>query len=131
MIAVSGATGNIGKEVVRQLVAKGQPVRVLARNVQKGRAMFPEPGVDIVQADLDQPESLEKALEGVDHAFLLSSTDPQQVALQGNFINAARKAGVEHVVKLSVVGADLNAPAQLMRWHAETEKHLEESGLGY
>jgi uncharacterized protein YbjT (DUF2867 family) len=70
-------------------------------------------------------------MQGVDKVFLLSPSDPRQVEQQGNVVEAAKRAGVKQLVKLSVVGAAPDAPAQLMRWHAETEKQIKESGVPY
>lgn len=132
MIAVVGATGNIGRELVMQLAMAGKPVRALVRNPGKAAQMFGSfPNVEAVTADVAKPDSLPAALQGVERAFLLTPSDFRQVNLQGNFIKAAAAAGVKHVVKLSVVGAAPNAPAQLMRWHAQCELLLEQSGMAW
>ncbi len=132
MILVTGATGNIGRELVMQLAQTGKPFSVMVRNAGKAQQMFGQiPGAKIVEGDVSKPNTLPKALEGVDTAFLLTPSDYRQVEQQGNFINAAKAAGVKHIVKLSVVGAAPDAPAQLMRWHAQCERLLEESGIGW
>src|SRR5690349_5258599 len=98
MIIVTGATGTIGSQVVKQLLARGQAFRVLVRNPEKARQLA-APGVEIVFGDFAQPETLDRALEGVGKAFLLSNISERQAELQRNFIEAARRAGVQHVVK--------------------------------
>jgi uncharacterized protein YbjT (DUF2867 family) len=130
MILVTGATGNIGQELVRQLAEGGAQVCALIRD-QSRASEFESPGVNFAVGDLANPDSLDAALVGVDQAFLLSATDPRQVELQANFIDAAKRAGVSHLVKISVVGAAPDAPAKLMRWHAETEDYLAKSGVPY
>jgi uncharacterized protein YbjT (DUF2867 family) len=89
------------------------------------------PQVQTVIGDLAQPRSLESALDGITAALLVSPLDPRQVELQGNFIDAAKQAGRPHVVKISGLGTALDSPVRSGRWHAQTEKHLAESGLPY
>lgn len=98
MIAVFGATGQTGGEVVKQLVAIGQPVRALVRNPQK-TVRFPTSGVDIVQADLERPDTLEAALRGVERAYFVTSGDATHRS--SAFYTAARRAGVQHIVRTS------------------------------
>jgi uncharacterized protein YbjT (DUF2867 family) len=130
MILVTGATGNIGQELVRQMGEAGVPVRALVRDASRAGDLK-DLGAEIVVGDLAKPETIGPALEGIDKAFLLTATDPAQVEVQGNFIDAAKRANLGHVVKLSVVGAAPDAPAKLMRWHAQTEADLAASGLPY
>ena len=67
MILVTGATGNVGRQVVEQLVGAGEKVRAISRNPE--RAGLPD-GVEVVHGDLSRPETLPAALRGVDRAFL-------------------------------------------------------------
>jgi uncharacterized protein YbjT (DUF2867 family)/predicted ester cyclase len=132
MILVTGATGNIGRELVMQLAQTGQPFSIMTRNAAKAQPMFAQiPNVRIVEGDVSKAHTLAAALEGVERAFLLTPSDFRQVDQQGNFIQAAKAAGVKHIVKLSVVGAAHDAPAQLMRWHAQSERELEQSGIAW
>jgi uncharacterized protein YbjT (DUF2867 family) len=131
MILVTGASGTTGSELVRLLSSRGLRVRALLRNPQK-RLKLEAPEVTFVQGDLAQPETLQEAIAGVQKVFLLSSPDPEQVKMQGNLIRAAVKAGgVRHVVKMSALGASTDSPVPLGRWHAETERELEASGLPF
>jgi uncharacterized protein YbjT (DUF2867 family) len=130
MILITGATGDNGSEIVRQLSAAGVPCRAMARNPDKAAALR-LPGVEIVRGDLGNPGSLDAALKGVNHALLLSAFDPKQVELQSNFIQAAQRAKVEHVVKFSALGANPNGKIAAARWHGQTEKQLEQCGLGW
>lgn len=130
MILVTGATGKVGSEVVKQLAARGAPVRALVRSPEKARAIA-APGVEIARGDLGDPGSLGAAMEGVEALFLLTPPDPRQVEWQHNAIEAAKRAGVRHVVKLSAIGASEHAPVQLGRWHWQTEEELKASGLGW
>lgn len=132
MILVTGATGNIGRELVMQLAQTGKPFSVMVRNAAKAQQMMGQiPNIKIVEGDITKTNTLPAALEGVERMFLLTPSDYKQVEQQGNMINAAKAAGVKHIVKLSVVGAAHDAPAQLMRWHAQCERLLEESGVAW
>jgi uncharacterized protein YbjT (DUF2867 family) len=130
MILLTGATGMSGSEIARQLSTQGVPVRALARDAAKAKGLLPAP-VEIVHGDLGRAETLGPALEGVETAFLLSLGDPRQVELQGNLIAAAMPAGTPRVIKCSAAGAGPASPMRLVRLDAETERQLEQSGLGY
>lgn len=100
MILITGATGNNGGEIVKQLLAVDALVRILVRDRQKDAAKIAAleaQGVEVFQGDFAQPSSLEPALENVESALLLSSVMPNQVELQGNFINASKRAGAKHM----------------------------------
>jgi uncharacterized protein YbjT (DUF2867 family) len=130
MILITGATGTNGAEVVRQLSAAGIACRALVRNAAKAQALR-MPGVEIVAGDLSDARSLDRPLAGVRRALLLSAPIPEQVSHERNFIEAAKRAGVWHVVKLSAFGADARSAARFLRNHAEAEKYLEDSGLAW
>lgn len=134
MILITGATGNNGVEIVKLLSRRGVPCRALARTSAKSGLLSGLPGVEIVYGDFARPETLAPALQGVDKALLMSSADPRLPELQGNFIQAAKRAGVRYVVKFS--GAWKMNDVELRewrfaRWHAEAEKLLEDSGLAF
>jgi uncharacterized protein YbjT (DUF2867 family) len=131
MILVTGATGYIGGEVVRRLSASGLPVRALVRSLERAEWMRELDGVEVVRGDLSEPGTLEAPLRDVEAAFLLSAAGPEQAKMQGNFVEASRRAGLGHVVKLSAAGADPASPVEVARWHAETEGQIVESGLAH
>jgi uncharacterized protein YbjT (DUF2867 family) len=128
MILVTGATGTVGSEVVRQLVAVGQRPRVFVRDPARAHRRFGEQA-EYVAGDLDRPETLEAGLAGVDRVFLITTQSTRQVDWEGHVIGAAARAGVGHVVKVSVFRADENSPLQIARQHGEAEQALERSGL--
>jgi uncharacterized protein YbjT (DUF2867 family) len=131
MILVTGATGLNGKELLRVLSAKGVAVRALVRNPAKAEAIAALPNVEIVQGDMARPETLAAGLRGVDRAMLISSSDPMMLDVQTNFIDAARQAGVKHVVKLSGIMPELDSAFRFARMHGEIEKRLEASGMAF
>ena len=131
MILVTGATGLNGQELLRRLSAQGSAVRALVRNPAKAEAIAALPHVEIVQGDMAHPETLAAGLRGVDRAMLISSSDPMMLDVQTNFIDAARKAGVKHIVKLSGIMPELNSAFRFARMHGEIEKRLEASGMAF
>jgi uncharacterized protein YbjT (DUF2867 family) len=130
MILITGATGTNGREVVEQLSAKGVRARAMVRK-REGVKLPRTPNVEFVNGDFDDASSLDDALAGVERAFLLSPSSAEQVAREANFIRAAKRAGVRHVVKFSILGADPNSPSRLIRRHGEAEKVLEDSGVAF
>ena len=131
MILVTGATGLNGSELLRVLSAKGVAVRALVRNPAKAEAIAALPNVEIVQGDMAHPETLAAGLRGVERAMLISSSDPMMLDVQTNFIDAARQAGVKHVVKLSGIMPELASAFRFARMHGEIEKRLEASGMAF
>ena len=129
MILVTGATGKVGREVVRQLAAAGAPTRALVRDPTRASHLR-IPGVEIAVADLAKPETLPSVFAGVERVFLLTPAAPDQVELQSNALEAGRRAGARRVVKVSVAGGP-DAGTQIGRWHWATEKQIEASGLGF
>lgn len=131
-ILVTGATGTIGAEVVRQLAAAGQPVRALVRDPVRARALGA--GVEVVPGDLSRPETLAPAFAGVDRAFVVVATGPEQPVLEGNAFEAARRAGATHLVKLSGGGTivmDHMVGTAFVQWHREAEERLLATGLDW
>jgi uncharacterized protein YbjT (DUF2867 family) len=131
MILVTGATGLNGGELVRRLSARGVPVRALVRSRAKAEALRNLPMVEIVEGDMARPDTLAEALRGVDRALLISSSDPTMLEVQSNFIDAAKRAGVRHVVKFSGIMPDIDSPFRFARMHGEIERRLERSGLAF
>ena len=131
MILVTGATGLNGGELVRRLSARGVPVRALVRSRAKAEALRSLPMVEIVEGDMARPDTLAEALRGVGRALLISSSDPTMLEVQSNFIDAAKRAGVRHIVKFSGIMPDIDSPFRFARMHGEIERRLERSGLAF
>jgi uncharacterized protein YbjT (DUF2867 family) len=130
MILVTGATGTIGSEVVRQLAAAGQKVRAFVRKPEKAEKLK-GPNVEIAKGDLDHADSLRAALQGVDHVFLLSAGLDTISKTEPKVVEEAKKAGVKHIVKLSVMGADMEPGGAITRAHRGSEKAIEASGIAW
>jgi uncharacterized protein YbjT (DUF2867 family) len=129
MILVTGANGNVGGEIVRQLVASGQSVRALLRSQAKAAA-FPTT-VEIAIGDFSDKASLVRAVGGTEAVYMTSFEHPDLLELQMNLITAARDAGVRVVVRLSGMRADAHATATLSRDHGLCDQQLADSGLGF
>jgi len=103
-ILVTGATGNIGRQVVEHLVKRSADVRALVRD--RSKASFPE-GVSVAQGDFLDVDSLRKAMSGVSTLFLLNAVVPDEFTQALIALNVARSAGIERIVYLSVIHADV------------------------
>ncbi len=135
-ILVVGATGTLGRQVVRRALDEGHQVRCLVRSPKRA-AFLREWGAEIVKADLCKPESLPYALEGIDavvDAATARPTDPiRPVDWDGKvaLIKAAAAAGVDRFIFFSILGADQYPQVPLMDIKNCTEKFLAESGMKY
>jgi uncharacterized protein YbjT (DUF2867 family) len=127
MILVTGATGNVGSEAVQQLLERGIAVRALVRNTGKA-ADLANAGAEIVEGDLEDLPTLEKALVGVTTVVLVSPGVP---AMEENVIHVAAGVGANHIVKISAASAHPDSPVARRRWHARVENTLKASGMGY
>ena len=130
MILVTGATGTNGIEVLKQLANSGERARGLVRDPLKAQKILP-PEVELARGDLDDRQSLLAAMEGVEKVFLLCPVSQKQTELEANVVDAARQAGVSHLVKFSVLHASAKSASQLLRWHAQTEQHIRASGIPF
>ncbi|SDR17198.1 Uncharacterized conserved protein YbjT, contains NAD(P)-binding and DUF2867 domains [Thermostaphylospora chromogena] len=127
VILVTGATGTIGREVVRLLAGRGEAVRAMSRTPSRVPSL---PGVHAVPGDFHDPASLERAVAGVTGLFLLTAAGPHVPAHDLAMIEAAVAGSVRKVVKLSVIGAD-TAGAPGSAWHAPGEDAVRTSGMAW
>jgi len=126
MILVSGATGLVGGEVIKQLTKKGIRFRAMAHDPDKAQLIVGS-NIEVVHGDYDNKESLDVAMKGVDHLFLLSN----QVEMENKVVDAAVRARVGHIVKLSVLGASPFSPVSFAHLHWISEKNIENSGIPF
>jgi len=126
-VLVSGATGNVGAHVVRELRARGAHVRALVRDPRKAAATLGD--VDLVAGDFEDAASLRRAVAGADRVYLCAADGPRKVSHETALIDAAADAGVERIVKLSAMHADPGSRLPAFRWHGEIEAHLLASGV--
>jgi len=124
MILVTGATGQIGGAVLKNL-----------SDVSRVRALVREPieieDAETVVGSFDDAGSLASAFEGVDTLFLIGRDNPDQVEQHIRVLDAAHAAGVRHIVKLSAIAARADSPLALMRWHHAIEERLRASDFAW
>src|SRR5437868_6001040 len=127
-ILVTGATGTVGSEVVRQLVEQGERVRVLTRNPENARKFGAS--VEVVQGDLGTPDTLQRAFSGADHVFILSNY-PSVDLFERNACDAAKAGGAKRIVKLSGrhTGANFFFETAVASAHRESEQYLQSLGI--
>ena len=123
-IAVAGATGRVGRRLISQLAQ--DPINLIALTRQSSPGAFPE-GVASAELDFDQPLTLRRALVGVEKLFIAHGTSPRQVANEIALIDAAVEAGVQHIVKLSVMGP--STPINPFAWHSLIETQLGQQSI--
>jgi NAD(P)H dehydrogenase (quinone) len=134
MIVITAASGNLGRLVLEDLLGRGVPaaeIRAVVRDRAK-LADYAERGVEVVQGDYTDQDSLVAGLQGADKLLLISSTDSNDERIKHhlNAIAAAKQAGVKHLAYTSIVHADDNAIA--FSWvHKETEEAIEQSGIPF
>jgi len=128
VILVTGSTGRIGQDVAFGLVLADVQFRVIIHN-GTGAEWQHWSNVETVMGDFAKPATLDLALEGISAAFLVSRPGPDQVQLESNFIDACVRAGVGHVVKVSALGAALDAPCRFHVRHRQIEEKLLASGI--
>jgi len=131
-ILVTGATGQQGGAVMTSLLEHGHRVRVMTRTPEKANSME-GPNVEVARGDFRDPESLKKALSGVDGAFVMGTPyeeGPRAEAAQGKaMIDACAEKKIGHVVYSSVCCAESNTGIPHFDSKNEVEEHLKQSGL--
>jgi uncharacterized protein YbjT (DUF2867 family) len=127
MILITGASGNAGQEVLKQIVQAGHRVRGAFQSAEK--AANAPTGVEAVIVDYNQPETMRAALKGVERVFLVGPVTPTLVELERKATDAMKHAGgVRQIVKLSAMGPrDATFPGQ----HRESEDYIKSTGIGY
>ena len=126
MILITGASGNVGREVVKQALAVGLKVRATFQS--PGVAAKAPTGLEGVIMDYAKPETIRPVLEGVEKVFLVGPPSRDLADLERNFINEVRAAGGKHIVKLSALGG---RESIFSSGHRDSEEHIEASGLPF
>ncbi|MEM6433598.1 MAG: SDR family oxidoreductase [Cyanobacteria bacterium P01_D01_bin.115] len=129
-ILVLGATGKVGSETLRQLQLAGDSRPIAAvRSAEKAQALQAR-GIDTVILDLDQPNTLEPALQGIDRALLLTGYSVDMLRQSKRFLDAAKVAGVNHIVHIGASTAPTNEVAH-WGWHQMVEAYIEQQGFSF
>lgn len=131
-ILITGATGTVGSEVVKQLSSNTTDINIKAavHSIENAKKVQYDK-VEVVQIDYNKPETLKEAFKDADKLFLLTHPSPKSAEHESNLVTEAKKAGIRHIVKQSIMGADLQADVEAMRLHRQAEKIIEESGIPY
>jgi uncharacterized protein YbjT (DUF2867 family) len=132
-ILVTGASGNIGSEIVKQLlgVAPAFSIKAAVHSRQNVKNVKDGDRVKVIPIDYNESDTLREALKDVDKLFLLTPDVPNAPDLASNAVSEAKKVGIRHIVKQSVMGADLEADVGTMRLHRQAEKIIEQSGIPF
>ncbi|MEU4231631.1 SDR family oxidoreductase [Nonomuraea sp. NPDC026600] len=127
-VLITGATGTVSTALMKALDGAEVDLRALVREESRADGLR-ERGAEVVVGDLDDARSLPPAFEGVQDLWLLTPNGPRAPEHNMNAVWAARQAGVERVVRLSVVGAAHDAPNRSGRLHALSDRETERCGL--
>lgn len=128
MIVITGATGTIGSEIVRQLSSRGTAIRAVTRDPD--RADVPA-GVEVARGDYTDVASMAKAMAGAEAAFVVGVLGPEYADLDRALIATARDAGVGRIVKLSAIGTGDPGLGRVGTWHMPGEQAARESGVDW
>lgn len=129
-IAITGATGQLGRLVIEKLKARIAPASIIA--LARKPAAAAELGVTAREFDYDRPETFARALAGVDKLLIISGNEfGKRIAQHKAVIDAAKAAGVKFIAYTSLLHADTSAIHALADEHLVTEKDLKASGVAY
>jgi uncharacterized protein YbjT (DUF2867 family) len=127
---VTGATGTVGRRVMRALSERGLQPRGFVRDLATATGLHGA-DADLVVGDFGDPKSVSAALEGVEQVFLTCANHPLQVAWETAAIDEAETAGVRRIIKLSALGAEVGAPVAFFDAHGQIEEHLRATSLSW
>lgn len=130
MILISGATGGIGGEICRLLAQSKTPFRAMCRKPAQVED-FRQRGVETVLGDFDRPETLPAAMDGCQTMFLITPPTPEQFTQETAAIDAAKRAGVGRIVKVSASDGNVRSPVPWAQAHARIDHHLRAAGIDW
>lgn len=130
MILLTGLDSSTGLRAAKKLLKSGHSFTALVKDTSKFSELKSKK-VTLVKGSIDDSDSLRKAMDGIENALLISPLSENQYKQEKNFIDAAKKAGVKHIVKFSAIGADPDSPSDILKAHGQSEKDLKKSDLRY
>src|SRR3954447_3239385 len=135
-ILVTGATGTVGNEVVQQLALSSSSIdkkiiRAGVHSLNKVDKLKQYKTVEIVNMDYYKSETITNSLQNIDKLFWLTPLAPNTTQISTNLVKEAQKNDIKHLVKLSVMDADIEPATTITRLHRQEEKIIEESGIPY
>jgi uncharacterized protein YbjT (DUF2867 family) len=127
MILVIGGRSKIGSALIEELIGRGEQVRALVRESERTDSFAG--AVQTIVGDLGDPGSLNRAMQGIDKAFLLCGPTPDEVALNKNAIDAAEGVEVELLVRSSILGSDPASKATFLSDHGVCDEYLRDADV--
>jgi uncharacterized protein YbjT (DUF2867 family) len=129
-ILITGSTGNVGSQVVKQLSSFSGSVRAAVQS--KNRADdIKNTKAELVEMNFNKSDTIEAAFKDVQKIFLLTPFVPDMVEMSKSLIREAKKANVNHIVKQSAFGSDLKDGITMNKLHRQVEEAIESSGINY
>ena len=128
-ILITGATGTVGFEVVRQLVASNYGNVCATWRTPSNKVFIEGVGIPIYELDYFKPDLMERAFSGTESLFLLTPVTDECVKMTEMAVEAAKMAGVRHIVKQSEWDCDAPDAPAYFRWHLDAEEVVKESGI--
>jgi uncharacterized protein YbjT (DUF2867 family) len=129
-ILITGSTGNVGSQVVKQLSSFSSSVRAAVQS--KNRADdIKNTKAELVEMNFNKSDTIEAAFKDVQKIFLLTPFVPDMVEMSKSLIREAKKANVNHIVKQSAFGSDLKDGITMNKLHRQVEEAIESSGINY
>ncbi|HTO17473.1 MAG TPA: SDR family oxidoreductase [Edaphocola sp.] len=134
MILVTGATGQLGSSVIKKLL-KHMPANEIvafARDENKAEDLMKK-GIEVRYGTFEDTDSLDRAMIGIEKTLLISTIDHHRLQQHKNVVDAAKKAGVKHILYTSatIKNVETSAIKDLMESHFQTEDYIKKSGLKY
>jgi uncharacterized protein YbjT (DUF2867 family) len=133
-ILVTGSTGTVGSEVVKQLASPSVGygiIKAAVHSQDKSNKFEGYDSVEIVNLDYRRQETIARSLNNVDKIFLLTLPALDMTDIYSNLVKEAKKNDVKYIVKLSVMGADAEPGNTVVRLHRQEERIIEESGIPF
>src|SRR5689334_4371945 len=131
IVLVTGATGTVSTALLATLKGKrGIKVRALVHDPAKGEALEKD-GYEVVVGDLEEPDTLVGAFDGVDVLWLLTPASALEPSMGSNAVAAAKRAKVKHIVRNSAIKAAHDAPNRNGRLHAQVEDAIKASDIAW
>jgi uncharacterized protein YbjT (DUF2867 family) len=130
MILVTGATGNVGSEIARQLIARETPFRIYVRDAEKARGMIGETGYEAALGAFDDETAFAAALEGVEAVYMVTNQSDGFKSDLTRMVRQVKQAGIERFVMLSAEG-DPESDIFFVRRTGELEEIVREAGLNW
>jgi uncharacterized protein YbjT (DUF2867 family) len=129
-ILITGSTGNVGSQVVKQLSSFNGSVRAAVQS--KNRADdIKNTKAELVEMNFNKSDTIEAAFKDIQKVFLLTPFVPDMVEMSKSLIREAKKANVNHIVKQSAFGSDLEDGITMNKLHRQVEEAIESSGINY